>query len=191
MVGNTEFLSPRLMAAINTASVAHRDHFRKGSGIPYVAHLYGVMYLLSQVTDDEDVLIAGLLHDVLEDVPQVYSREQMEKDFGSRVVEIVLGVTKDDSLSQWQQRADAYIARLRDAASDESVMVSCADKLHNLKSIVDDYSRIGDQLWERFTSGKEGQQWWYCQIHEVVAQRLPDFPLNQELGKLIQQLESY
>lgn len=189
MVEQNEFLSPRLLKAINTASVAHRSHTRKGSGIPYVSHLFGVMYLLSQVTDDEDVLIAGLLHDVLEDVPEHYSREQMQDDFGARVVGIVLGVTKDNSLSEWQQRADAYISHLRDVAPNEAILVSCADKLHNLKSILDDHSRIGDQLWERFNSGKERQQWWYRQIHEVVAQRLPGLPLNEELGKLVQQME--
>lgn len=189
MDNHREYLTPRLLKAINIASVAHKDHTRKGSGIPYVSHLFGVMYLLSQVTDDEDVLIAGLLHDVLEDVPENYSREQMEADFGPKVVEIVLGVTKDESLGDWQQRSDAYIAHLRNVASDESVMVSCADKLHNLKSILDDHALIGDELWGRFNSGKESQQWWYRQIHTVVAQRMPDFPLNAELGRLVEQME--
>lgn len=186
-----DFLSPRLMKAMNTAAVAHRDHTRKGSGIPYVAHLFGVMHLLAQVTDDEDVLIAGLLHDVIEDVPENYSAQQMKADFGERVVEIVLGVTKDDSLKSWEDRSNAYIAHLRDVASDEAVMVSCADKLHNLKSIMDDHAILGEELWSRFNSGKDRQQWWYRQIHEVVAVRLPGFPLNSELGQLVAEMEQY
>lgn len=73
MIISISLLSPRLRCAINAAARAHRDQVRKGSGIPYVSHVYAVMFLLSQVTDDEDILIAGLLHDTLEDVPEKYT----------------------------------------------------------------------------------------------------------------------
>ena len=79
-------LTPRLMRAIDTAAVSHRDHVRKGSGIPYVAHLYAVMHLVSQATGDEDVLIAALLHDTLEDVPEVYPEARMRAEFGECIV---------------------------------------------------------------------------------------------------------
>lgn len=125
-------LSPRLMQAMNTAAVSHRDHVRKGSGIPYIAHLYAVMHLVSQVTEDEDVLIAALLHDTLEDVPDIYPETRMRAEFGGRVTDIVLGLTKDDSLPDWQARADAYLQHLAQHAPDESVLIACADKLHNL-----------------------------------------------------------
>lgn len=79
---------------MNTAAWAHRHHVRKGGGIPYVSHLYSVMYLLASVTNDEDVLIAGLLHDTLEDVPEEYNSAQLEADFGPRVRELVEELTK-------------------------------------------------------------------------------------------------
>lgn len=180
--------SPRLIRAINVAAWAHRNHTRKGTDIPYVSHVFGVMHLVSQVTDDEDVQIAALFHDILEDVPEEYSREQMTQDFGERVVQLVLGVTKDDTLTSWQDRADAYLAHLRQA-DDGSVMVSAADKLHNLLSILADHAELGDELWGRFNSGKERQQWWYRSIHTVAAERLPGNPLVEELGRRVDELE--
>lgn len=180
--------SPRLLRAINTAAWAHRDHVRKGTTIPYVSHVFGVMHLLSQVTADEDIQIAGLFHDILEDVPEEYSAEEMEEDFGPRVVKLVRGVTKDDSLESWQDRADAYIEHLR-AADDGSVLVSAADKLHNLLSILADHESIGAELWGRFNSGKERQQWWYRQIYTVAAERLPGNALVEELGRRVEELE--
>lgn len=180
--------SPRLLRAIDTAAWAHRDHVRKGTTIPYVSHVFGVMHLLSQVTDDEDVLIAGLFHDILEDVPEEYSAAEMEMEFGPRVVELVRGVTKDNTLDSWQERSDAYIAHLRDA-EDGSVLISAADKLHNLMSILGDHAEIGDELWGRFNSGKERQQWWYRAIYTVAAERLPGNPLVEELGVRVEELE--
>ena len=180
-------LTPRLMRAIDTAAVSHRDHVRKGSGIPYVAHLYAVMHLVSQATGDEDVLIAALLHDTLEDVPEVYPESRMRAEFGDRVTEIVLGLTKDDSLPGWQSRADAYLDHLEHRAPEESVLIACADKLHNLMSILEDHAALGDRLWERFNSTREQQQWWYAQISRVVEKRMPGLPLNRELAGLAEQ----
>lgn len=178
-----EILTPRLMQALNVATRVHDGHYRKATDIPYASHLFGVMYLASKqgLSADvgEDVLIACLLHDTLEDVPEKYTAQQMEADFGPRVLDIVLGVTKDDSLGDWQERSDAYLAHLREA-SYESVVVSACDKLHNLSSILADHEVLGDELWPRFNSGKERQQWWYRAVLEVVEQRAPELPLLVE-----------
>lgn len=181
--------SPRLIRAINTAAWAHRDHVRKGTDIPYISHVFGVMHLVSEVIDDEDVLIAALFHDILEDVEEEYSAAQMEADFGPRVVELVGGVTKDASLADWQARSDAYLDHLR-RADDGSVLISAADKLHNLLSILADYHDIGDDLWTRFNSGKERQQWWYRAVSDVASERLPGNPLVGELQKRVAELEA-
>lgn len=181
--------SPRLIQAMNIAAWAHRAHVRKGTDIPYVSHVFGVMHLLAQVSDDEDVLIAGLFHDILEDVPEEYSPEQMAEDFGPRVLSLVQGVTKDATLPDWQARADAYLAHLSEA-EEGSVLVSAADKLHNLLSILADHQEIGEALWDRFNSGKERQQWWYTAIYEVAAQRLPGNALVAELGARVEELRA-
>lgn len=182
-------ISPRLVRAMDTAATAHDGQVRKGSGIPYVAHLFGVMHIASTVTDDEDVLIAALLHDALEDVPDRYPEAAMRRDFGDRVTDIVVGVTKDASLGSWQDRADVYLRHLEHDAPDESVLVSACDKLHNLTSILADHANLGDGLWTRFNSGKERQQWWYAAIAGVVARRLPHFPLNDEFTRLVAELQ--
>ena len=186
---NAPVASPRLIQAINTAAWAHRGHVRKGTDIPYVSHVFDVMHLVSQVTDDEDVLIAALFHDILEDVPEEYSPQRMAEEFGDRVVELVRGVTKDSSLSSWQDRSDAYLAHLREA-DDGSVLISAADKLHNLLSIHADLDELGDELWGRFNSGKERQLWWYRSVADLVQERLPGNPLGEELVRQVERLEA-
>jgi len=186
---NAPVASPRLIQAINTAAWAHRDHVRKGTDIPYVSHVVGVMHLVSQVTDDEDVLVAALFHDILEDVPEDYSPQRMAEEFGDRVVELVRGVTKDSTLSSWQDRSDAYLAHLREA-DDGSVLISAADKLHNLLSIHADLDQLGDELWGRFNSGKERQLWWYRSVADLVQERLPGNPLGEELARQVERLEA-
>lgn len=186
---NAPVASPRLIQAINTAAWAHRDHVRKGTDIPYVSHVVGVMHLVSQVTDDEDVLIAALFHDILEDVPEEYSPQRMAEEFGDRVVELVRGVTKDSTLSSWQDRSDAYLAHLREA-DDSSVLISAADKLHNLLSIHADLDELGDELWGRFNSGKDRQLWWYRSVADLVLERLPVNLLGEELARQVERLEN-
>lgn len=93
--------TPKIERAINTAAYAHRHQTRKGSDVPYIVHPFGVMLIASQATADEDTLIACLLHDILEDVPEEYSKQQMLRDFGESVVAIVEGVTKNSTLPEW------------------------------------------------------------------------------------------
>ena len=157
--------------------------------VPYVSHLFAVMYLLSRVTGDEDLLIAALLHDTIEDVPEEYSESRMRGEFGDRVTDIVLDVTKDDTLPDWQARSDAYLRHLSHGAREEAVLLSCADKLHNLKSTLADHEEIGDALWERFNAGKERQQWWYGAILTVVRDRLPHNLLIDEFERLVKELQ--
>lgn len=181
--------SPRIIRAINVAAFAHRNDVRKGTDIPYVSHVFGVMHFVSQVTDDEDVLIGALFHDIFEDVPEEYSAEQMAADFGARVVGLVRGVTKEDSIGSWQGRADAYLAHLREA-EEGSVLIAAADKLHNLLSIHADLDTIGDDLWGRFNSPVERQVWWYRSVCDVVQERLPGNQLGAELRRQVERLEA-
>lgn len=182
--------SSRLMRGIATASRAHDGHYRKGSGLPYISHPMSVMLIAASVTNDEDVLLAALFHDILEDVPENYSRAEMEDEFGPRVVEIVEGVTKDSSLPSWQERADAYLEQLSHG-SEESLIVAGADKFHNLSQTLEDLDRDGHALWERFRSTPSQQLWWYTSVRNVIAERLPDLPLLADLGVLIERLDSW
>lgn len=182
--------SGRLMRGIATASRAHDGHYRKGSGVPYISHPMAVMLIAASVTNDEDVLLAALFHDILEDVPENYSRAEMEDEFGPRVVEIVEGVTKDSSLPSWQERADAYLEQLS-RGSAESIIVAAADKFHNLSQTLEDLDREGHSLWRRFRSTPSQQLWWYTNVRNVIAERLPDMPLLDDLDILIERLDSW
>ncbi len=182
-------MTPRLERAITVAATAHRRQTRKGSDIPYITHPFSVMCIASQATNDEDILIACLFHDIVEDVPEEYSHEKMLEEFGERVVSIVDGVTKDGSINDWQGRAEAYLTNLKKKAPDESVVVSCADKIHNLMSTLEDYRTIGDTLWERFNAGKAEQQWWYREVLKVCTERQPELILNTKLAELVDQIE--
>ena len=182
--------SDRLMRGIAIASRAHDGHYRKGSGVPYISHPMSVMLIAASVTNDEDVLLAALFHDILEDVPENYSRAEMEDEFGPRVVEIVEGVTKDSSLPSWQERADAYLEQLSHG-SEESLIVAAADKFHNLSQTLEDLDRDGHALWDRFRSTPSQQLWWYTSVRNVIAERLPDMPLLADLGVLIERLDSW
>ena len=121
----------------------------------------------------EDVLIACLLHDVLEDVDtSIYDEQTMRADFGDRMVAIVKDVTKDDSVRDWHERSKAYLDHLENKASNEAVIVSASDKIHNLVSILVDYGIEGDNLWNRFsTKSFTDQLWWYESILAVITKR--------------------
>lgn len=184
--------TPRLDKAIKTAAWAHnqKPQYRKGTDIPYIVHPIGVMLIAKEVTDDEDILIACLLHDVLEDVDSKdYSESNMRSEFGSRVVEIVKGVTKDGSIEGWKERSDAYLGHLEKQASDESVIVSCSDKIHNLLSILNDYDDMHEKVWDKFNSSKGQQQWFYREVLEIVKRRMPDLKLIETLDELVNEIE--
>ena len=124
--------SDRLLKAIDLSTHLHRDQTRHDDkNTPYISHLFGVALLLSSQTDDEDIIIAGLMHDSLEDVPE-YTYDDLVSDCGERVAEIVRGVTEDKSLP-YKERKIEYLEHLR-VGMIESVWVSLADKIHNARS---------------------------------------------------------
>ncbi len=183
----------RLDKAIRIASWAHEQahEHRKGGDIPYIIHPFGVMLIAGSVTDDEDILIACLLHDVLEDVPsKIYDEEKMQKDFGDKVLNIVKDVTKDRSLSDWYEVSKNYLNHLEFKACDEAIIVSVADKTHNLESTLFDYKELGDKIWDIFTTKNGSDQlWWYNAVLEVAIRRNAPEQLTDKLSDLINQLK--
>jgi (p)ppGpp synthase/HD superfamily hydrolase len=184
----------RLDSALRKAAWAHEKsgQHRKGTDIPYIIHPVGVMVIASNVTDDEDVLIACLMHDVLEDVrADIYDEGKMREEFGSRVVEIVKNVTKDGDKPDWRDRANDYLQHLEYSASDEAVIVSASDKIHNLLSILVDYSTYGEELWNRFsTKSSDDQLWWYESILAVIARRKVSETLVNQLTEQVSSLRN-
>lgn len=171
-------LTKRLSHAINRTSELHREQLRRGKDMtPYVSHLYSVMYLLGKVTDDEDILIAGLLHDSLEDVP-LFTKEMLGDEFGERVLSFVVGVTEPLDANKeeadqlpWLERKEAYIEALKNGPK-ESALISCADKIHNLMSI--EYSvETGDTLiFEKAQASFLNQKFFYEKVYDVCVEKL-------------------
>lgn len=129
--------SYRIEQAIRAAAVLHQGQSRKGRApYPYVTHCFAVACIIADYSEDEDTIIAGLLHDTLEDTD--YTHEELVADFGEQVGSIVLGVTEDKQTKSWIERKESYFASLKNAP-EESFIVAVADKIHNMRSVVEEY----------------------------------------------------
>lgn len=187
-------LTQKIQQAINLASRLHLGQVRKGdSGLPYISHPFSVAWILSNYTEDEDIVVAGILHDVLEDVKGYYY-DDMVRDFGERVAQIVKGVSEDkdpniesDEKATWEERKSKYLANLKND-SDEALMVCAADKIHNLQSMISAYQEKGDALWDNFNSPKEKKLWLYQEILKFMKGRLNN-PIVDELEEVYIQAE--
>jgi len=183
-------LSERFNQALLYAAELHRDQVRKGSGVPYIAHLMSVAALAIEHGANEEEAIAALLHDAIEDQGGDATRQEIRRRFGENVTEIVNGLSDSDTIPKppWRIRKEAYIAHLAEA-SPSILLVSLCDKLHNATSILRDYRRLGDALWPRFRGGKDGTLWYYRTLVTTFRQHF-DSPLVDELDKVVTELES-
>lgn len=181
--------TPRIERAIRISALAHRNQTRKGGNVPYIIHPFSVMTIAAEATDDEDTLIACLFHDILEDVPEEYPESVMREEFGDRVVGIVRGVTKNDDIHDWHEQCRDYLRNLHDNAPDESVVVSAADKIHNLMSVIADHEVMGDEVWQKFTvKNADDQLWWYESVLDTIKKRQAPPRLINKLAGLIVEL---
>ena len=182
-------LSSRFEDALVFATRLHATQVRKGTGVPYVAHLLAVAGLVLEQGGDEDTAIAALLHDAIEDQGGAATREAIRARFGDRVTAIVDACSDTDIFPKppWRARKEAYLAHLP-AATDEVRLVSVADKLHNARAILADYRQRGEAVWERFNGGREGTLWYYREL--VAAFRAGEVtPLVEELDRTVSELE--
>ena len=165
-------LSPRFLRAIQFAAEKHSGQTRKASTIPYIAHLMGVASLVLEAGGDEDLAIAALLHDVVEDCGGAPMLKEVRRRFGSRVAKVVDGCTDADTYPKppWRERKQKYIRHLKNADADTR-LVSAADKLNNVRSILSDYRAIGESVWSRFNGGREGTLWYYRTLRGVFLRR--------------------
>lgn len=186
-------LTHRLQEAISVAARLHRDQIRKDSlETPYITHLVGVMILISSATHDEDVLIAGLLHDTLEDV-EGYVPEMLETSFGKRVCDIVLGVTEESKLEgkklPWKEVKEAYLKKL-EGSGDESILVSLADKIQNTRSLIELMNAAGQTSLPHFGSSHDDRAWFHRSVLRIGKERLgDDHILVEELRLELEEME--
>jgi GTP pyrophosphokinase len=182
-------VSPRFVEALSYATFLHKDQVRKGTPVPYVAHLLGVCSIAFEHGAGEDEAIAALLHDAVEDQGGAPVLEEIRKRFGDNVAMIVAGCTDADTIPKppWEQRKRAYIEHLL-SAPDSVRLVSCADKLHNARSILADYRLYGETLWPRFKGGRSGTLWYYRTLADSFL-KLGPARMAEELNRVVIELE--
>lgn len=169
-------LTERFSAAVEYARQLHTE-YRKGTDVPYMAHLLGVASLVmgeagGRVLVTEDMLIAALLHDVVEDHGGMPRLREIKQRFGPEVARMVAGLSDTfaddhDKKEGWEERKNTYLERLR-SESDDVLLISAADKLYNAKSILDDHRVIGDAVWERFNRGADKQLWYFNELLAII-----------------------
>lgn len=181
-------LTPRFADAVSFAVRAHGTQTRKGGGIPYVSHLLAVASLVLEAGGDEDMAIAGLLHDTIEDTD--VTAAEIESAFGPRVARIVEGCTDTDERPKppWRPRKERYIAHMASPATGDDVLaVSLADKLHNARSMLGDYRTFGEEVSHRFSAGPTDQLWYYETLTDIFQKRIPG-PMTDELRRTVDEL---
>lgn len=185
--------SPRLAEAFAFAERIHRGQTRKKTQAPALSHLMAVTSLVLENGGDEEEAMAALLHDGPEDCAGQETLTEIRRLFGDRVAHIVEGCT--DSMETpkppWQERKNHYIAHLP-AADESTQLVSLADKVHNVRSLVTEHRTVGEGLWERFSATRKESLWYYESLLRVFqeANLKRGAVLVRELAHALEELRS-
>ncbi|MDD2376998.1 MAG: HD domain-containing protein [Clostridia bacterium] len=173
--------SNKMFDAINFATIAHDGQIRKSNGIPKITHLYGVAMLILQFGYSEELAIAGLLHDVVEDC-KGYSLETIKDKFGKDVADYVFDVTEMDKSLSWKERKLHHIEYMKTACIDSKVLCA-ADKIHNLHSLYEDLQKQGENIWNKFNATKQETLWYYTEMYKSITSNCE----HQEIFSLLQE----
>ena len=171
--------------AAEYAAVAHRDQLRKSPqlAIPYFHHPVMVGLILQRAGFDDEVVAAGILHDVLEDTPVTY--DELVAEFGPRVADLVDLVSEEDKTLPWETRKDSHLERLRAASADHKA-IAAADKIHNVWSILRSVRR-GEDIWAQFKRGRAQQIERFDRMVRVLGQDWRH-PILDELAAAVDEL---
>lgn len=193
-------LTSRFIQAVDYARQIHTG-WRKGTQVPYMAHLLGVASLVMgeighvPLAVTEDMVIAALLHDAVEDEGGLPRLHDIEAKFGREVADIVKGCTDSfevdsNKKQKWEVRKASYIERLREEPdeSEATLLVSAADKLYNARAILEDYKQIGAEVWKRFKRGRDQQLWYFDELIKVYEARCPGWRIVEELKLAVGEL---
>ncbi|MCA9359212.1 HD domain-containing protein [Candidatus Kaiserbacteria bacterium] len=170
--------------ALNIATVAHKEQIRKHNGSPYVVHPIMVARYLEQAGFKEEVVAAGLVHDVLEDTD--FSEADLREALGSEVVEMVLAVSEDKNLV-WEERKEKYVESVL-SASESVWALSVADKIHNAQDFIEHYAISGPAGWQVFNRGKD-KKIWFERLLLSQLQLVWQHPLLDQYAALVDELE--
>lgn len=192
------YSTTRISAAFALAALVHEKQTRKSTNIPYISHPMAVAAQVAVWGGSEDQFIAALLHDVVEDGGAQYM-PVIDEHFGKHVLDLVMACSdaapqRGQPKGAWIERKEKYIANLRSAA-DEVLLISAADKWHNLASILADAKQLGEVVFDRFirqdferTDKKKMVLWYYKELLAVYRER--NVPVVVELENLLSEIEN-
>ena len=173
-------------SAIEAALRSHGNQPRKGTDVPYVVHPVAVGILLAKAGCRDEIIVAGILHDTLEDTSMTL--DDIRGVFGGEVASLVLACSEPDKSLDWEERKAHTIEFLK-TASLEVRTIACADKLHNIRTIVEEEKRVGPKIWRRFNRGKAEQEWYYKELVRVLGDREDQEPYASLFEALRKEVE--
>ncbi len=178
----------RIEQACELAAQAHAGQVRKGTRIPYISHPMAVGIILAEAGATSDAVIAGIIHDVAED--SSFTLEEVEKIFGNRVRTLVEACSEPDKSLPWEERKNHTLQSLKDVDRD-IWLITLADKLNNIRTMVRDYEVCGEEIWSRFNRGRQEQEWYYKGLVEALGLNRRYLPcMFNEFEKLVGELFS-
>ena len=182
----------RIIKAFEFAFIKHQGSKRKGSNIPYIVHPVEVAITLMKSDTSEDLIIAGFLHDLIEDENVTY--DEIQELFGKKVADLVKLVSEPEELKKshkdpkitWKQRKMSTIDRISHTTY-EGKMLSCTDKLVNIREMVSDFQFVGEKLWSRFNAVKSEQEWYYRSMCKGFSSK----PMDISESVIFKQFKNY
>jgi len=182
-----------IVKAFEFAYNSHKGSTRKSTNIPYIAHPLDVATILMKNQTADDIIIAGMLHDVVED--EGVKLTKIEELFGKNIKNLVKGVSEPEELrvgdkkKTWKKRKQHTIDRIKTAEKNIKLL-SCADKLSNIQDMINDFERLGEGFWKRFNAPKKDQKWYYESLCDAYSEgeSIISFPMYTQYQKNIKQL---
>lgn len=177
--------------AIVFAVNAHSGMLRKGTGRPYIIHPLEAAAIVDTMTDDEEVIAAAVLHDVLEDTP--VTAAMLQAEFGERIANLVQSESENKrehlpADETWKIRKQETVDALMKETSLDVKMLTLGDKLSNIRSIYRDYMETGDNLWARFNQKVQSEHGWYYKSIADATKELAAYPAWQEYARLVNEV---
>ena len=186
--------SEQINKAIKIAAKLHNGQFRRGSTIPYIAHPFAVALMTQDYIDSEDVFIGGVLHDILEDVPnRIYTAKDLANDFGYDILSIVEAVSEPDirmpTQEAWRARKYSYLNNIQNTNDIRPLIISACDKMHNMGEIVYGYEDLGERIWTYFAAKREREIWFYDSVLDILKTKIIPPEVIEEYEKRLDKLK--
>ncbi len=186
--------SEQINKAIKIAAKLHNGQFRRGSTIPYIAHPFAVALMTQDYIDSEDVFIGGVLHDILEDVPnRIYTAKDLANDFGYDILSIVEAVSEPDirmpTQEAWRARKYSYLNNIQNTNDIRPLVISACDKMHNMGEIVYGYEDLGESIWTYFAAKREREIWFYDSVLDILKTKIIPPEVIEEYEKRLDKLK--